>query len=140
MEYVIYESRENLISMSKEIHFLNDYVELINRQESNAARFTITTQGVYDKLKIAPLLLAGFIDKIVSINNGSVQNEYSIRLQFLNNTMLLRINGYIIIPDCSFLDANDSLYKRLSELYDRRFYYREIPAEDCIELSLQLNE
>jgi hypothetical protein len=140
MEYVIYESRENLISMSKEIYFLNDYVELINRQKSHAARFTITTQGAFDKLKIAPLLLAGFIDKIVSFNNGHVQNEYAIRLQFLSNTMLLHINGDMMKPGYNFFDANDSLHKRLSELYDKRFHYREMPAENCIELSLQLNE
>jgi hypothetical protein len=140
MEYVIYESRENLISMPKEIHFLNDYVELINRQESHAARFTIITQGVYDKLKIAPLLLAGFIDKIVSCNKGSAKNEYAITLQFLNNTMLLRINGDIMKPGYNFFGANDSLYKRLNELYDNRFSYRETSANDGIELSLQLNE
>jgi hypothetical protein len=140
MEYVIYESRENFISMSKEIHFLNDYVELINRQESHAAQFTITTQGAFDKLKIAPLLLTGFIDKIVSLNNGTVQNEYAIGLQFLNNTMLLRIHGEIMKPGYHFFDANDSLYKRLSELYDNRFSYRVMPANNCIELSLQLNE
>jgi len=139
MEYVIYESRENFISMSKEIHFLNDYVELINRQESHAARFTITTQGAFDKLKIAPLLLTGFIDKIVSLNNGAVQ-KYAIRLQFLNNTMLLRINGEMMKTGYHFFDANDSLYKRVSELYDNRFSYRVLPANDCIELSLQLNE
>jgi hypothetical protein len=140
MEYVIYESRENFISMSKEIYFLNDYVELINRQESHAARFTIITQGVYDKLKIAPLLLAGVIDKIVSFNNGAVQNEYAIRLQFLNNTMLLRINGEMMKSGYNFFDANDSLYKRLTELYDNKFSYRVMPANDCVELSLQLNE
>jgi Histidine kinase len=47
MEYVIYESREKLIDVSKEIHFLNHYVELINRQNSHTARITVTTKALF---------------------------------------------------------------------------------------------
>jgi hypothetical protein len=140
MEYVIYESREKLIDVSKEIHFLNHYVELVNRQGSYAPRFTITTKGMYDKLKIAPLMLAGFIDSIASAHNGSGLAEYTVCLQFTGNTMLFQINGDLKNNHGNFLHAQDSLYKRLQELYEDKFSYREMKEKNCIELSVNLHE
>jgi LytS/YehU family sensor histidine kinase len=139
MEYVIYESREKLIDVSKEIHFLNHYVELINRQDSHAARFAINTKGTYEKLKIAPLMLAGFIDSIVSENNGSATNEYQVSLLFSGNTMVLQITGNLENADGNFY-ANDSVYQRLKELYHEKFSYRVLRPHNSIELSLNLNE
>ncbi len=123
MEYVIYESREKLIGVAKEIHFLQNYIELVNRQDSHSSKFTLNTRGCYDKLKIAPLLLAGFIDRIASYNNDLSGNEYAVSLNFLENIMLFRINGVLNGFNNPLLQ-DDVLYTRITGLYSGRFTYK----------------
>ena len=145
MEYIIYDSREKLIDVSKEIHFLHHYIELINPQHINSSRFSITTSGEYGKLKIPPLLLAGFIDSIVSGDYDSDKNKYLIELQFSNNKMLFSVNGSSdnnrsSDNNNSNRQPNESMQKRLKELYREEFSFGETGNGNVVELSLTLHE
>jgi hypothetical protein len=53
---------------------------------------------------------------------------------------MFRVNGNLENADGNFLPANDPLYKRLKELYDKKFSYREMRENNCIELNLDLHE
>jgi len=139
MEYVIYDSREKLIAVSKEIHFLQHYTELINRK-NGTVKFCISTSGVYEKLKVAPLLLAGFIDAIASGNDENPENEYLVNMRFTGNQMLFQMIGNLKNTDRSFLRENSSLYKRLKDLYEGRFYLHEMKNNNGIELGLTMYE
>lgn len=140
MEYIIYDSREKLIDVSKEIQFLQHYTELINHKNNNTAIFFLTTKGMYEKLQIAPLLLAGFIDAIASESNNVTAQKYLVSLQFSGNQMLFKINGSLKNMNDSFLHHDNSLYKRVKELYNDKFYLSTMKDNTCIELSLIMHE
>lgn len=141
MEYVIYEAKEKLIDVSKEIHFLDGYVQLINQQPGNTAHFTIRSEGETDRLKIPPLLLAGFIDRIASsnINGGS---RYDLQLQFSGNNMSFIIEGNLGKDESLFFGHNnqDSLYRRFQEIFADRFSFRLSSNKTFFELNVRLNE
>ena len=139
MEYIIYDSREKLVDVSKEISFLQHYTELINRK-NDTVKFCISTNGMYEKLKVAPLLLAGFIDAVASGSDNKRENEYLVNMQFTGNQMLFHLNGNFANIDCSFLHENNSLYKRLKELYDQKFYLHEMKNNHGIELGLTMHK
>jgi hypothetical protein len=141
MEYVIYEAKERLIDVSKEINFLDGYVQLINQQPGNTAHFTIRSEGETERLKIPPLLLAGFIDRIASAN-GNGACTYDMQLQFSGNNMSFIIEGNLGKNEDLFFGQNkqDMLYRRFQEIFTDRFSYRLSSNKTFFELNVRLNE
>jgi len=135
MEYVIYEAKERLIDVKKEIQFLNNYTRLINQQDNNV-RFETAISGEHDKLKISPLLLAGFVDKIAGANNGK-ETVYHIHLQFSGNEMITEINRNGDLGVAAWL-PDEETYRRLRELYGDKFLFSD-PANG-FKLSILLDE
>jgi hypothetical protein len=138
MEYVIYETKERTIDVAKEIYFLNSYIDLLNQQEDREARFTLICTGRFDKLKIAPLLLVGFIDKLVAKPRPG--QNYHLELGFSE----ARMTFTIISPgddDKQFLVRHDDqLYRRIIEIYDDRFRLDQLTEDKTLELELFLDE
>jgi hypothetical protein len=118
MEYVIYEAKEKLIGVKKEIQFLNNYTRLINQQHNDLS-FETEVSGEHDKLRISPLLLAGLVDRIAADgeNGGKI---YTIQLQFSGNEMLtiIKRNG---AGDKTVIVMDEDMRRRLDELYKNRF-------------------
>lgn len=141
MEYVIYEAKEKTIDVSKEINFLHDYVQLINQQPGHTARFAIETEGTPGKLKIAPLLLAGFIDKITASSSNNARKLYALHLKFTGNEMRFSIHGDMNGHGNAFFgEVPDTLYRRFSELYPGRFSVNQSEGKDFFELNVKLDE
>jgi hypothetical protein len=142
MEYVIYEAKEKMIDVSKEVHFLDDYVQLVNQQSDHSARFVLSSEGVTDKLKISPLLLAGFIDKIAAGSNNSGLSTYTMQLNFSGNNMSFIIEGDLSQNENLFFGQNkeDVLYRRFNELYADKFSYRLSSNKKFFELNVKLSE
>jgi hypothetical protein len=141
MEYVIYEAKEKLIDVSKEINFLDGYVQLINQQAGSTAHFTIQSEGATDRLKIPPLLLAGFIDRIASSNND-IPSIYKMQLHFSGNNMSFIIEGDLGRNEALFFGQNnqDRLYRRFQEIYADQFTYRLSSNKNFFEINVRLNE
>jgi Histidine kinase len=129
MEYVIYEAREPQIEMKKEIQFLNNYIQLINQQPDNRISISLTCENGYDKIKIAPLLLAGFVDSIVATRTATGEGNYSIRIAFQQEEMLFSVTGATAKPEPTPL---------LDELYRGRFSY-DYSTENGFNLRLRLH-
>jgi len=141
MEYVIYEAKEKMIDVSKEIHFLDGYVQLINQQPGHTAHFTLRSEGSTDRLKVPPLLLAGFIDRIAA-ENYAEHSTYDMQLQFSGNNMSFIIQGDLNRNEHPFFGQGneDVLYRRFRELYEDRFTYRISSNKKFFELNVRLNE
>ncbi len=136
MEYVIYEAKEKLIDVRKEIQFLHIYTGLKNQQDGNNSTVEITVTGEPEKLKIAPLLLTGFIDKLVVDENGGIKKLYKMQLGFSGNDMIVQIAGDSGVAE--LLPEEDPLYLRIKELYPGRFslLYRKEEGELNLRLKL----
>jgi Histidine kinase len=130
MEYVIYEARQPRIEVKKEIQFLCNYIQLINKQPDNRTSILMEYKYGYEKLKIAPLLLAGLVDNIITAGANEKKNIYGISLQFLQNEMLFSVTGTAAKPVIPPL---------LEELYPGKFLTYYSP-EKIFELRIQLDE
>ncbi|MEP6712429.1 MAG: histidine kinase [Ferruginibacter sp.] len=140
MEYVIYEAKEKLIYVKKEIRFLNNYIELVNQQTDSRVKFELSVTGEHTKLKIAPLILAGLIDKLTAGNDDKVENVYKVHLQFSGEEMQLIVNTRFGRHGTGFLPGDDDLQKRLKELYAERFSYYYTAESNQLKLCLLLDE
>jgi hypothetical protein len=140
MEYVIYEAKEKLIDVKKEIQFISNYIELINQQPDNHVIFSLEVKGEYDTLKIAPLLLVGFIDNVIAFTNRQSKQLYKMELQFSANKMQLMIGGMNGNAAPGFHLHDSELYKRISELYPQKFEINSPLDSHAFKLSLRLDE
>lgn len=139
MEYVIYEAKERLIDVKKEIHFLINYTLLINQQHSNI-EFVTEVTGEHEVLKISPLLLAGFIDKIADENKSPWKKIYNVGLHFTGNAMTLEISVKPENENMPPLPEDDALLRRLTELYPGRFSFNHSTGDKSFKLVLILDE
>jgi two-component system, LytTR family, sensor kinase len=91
MRHIIYESKENYISLEKELEFVNNFIELqrIRTSEKTIIKYEIT--GKIPSAKIAPLLFEPFIDN--AFKHGLPGTEKSdfihISFNFENSELLL---------------------------------------------------
>jgi hypothetical protein len=129
MEYVIYEARESQIEMKKEIQFLSNYIQLINQQPENKTQIRLEYEGRHEQLKIAPLLLAGFVDSLLTTPLDAANDSYDIRIKFSGNEILFSVAGASAKP------AEPPL---LDELYKGRCS-SEYSPEKIFNLRIQLD-
>lgn len=62
MRHIIYESKENYISLEKELDFVNNFIELQRIRTSDKTKITYQIKGNIPAAKIAPLIFEPFID------------------------------------------------------------------------------
>lgn len=91
MRYVLYESNEEQVSLEKELHYIDNFVNLQLQRLSPEIADTIKydVKGNYQNLKIAPMILIPFIENV--FKHGimlSKTTEISISI-FLNNDILI---------------------------------------------------
>jgi Histidine kinase len=139
MEYVIYETKEKLINVKKEILFLQNYIYLKNQQVENNTKIEIEVTGEYEKLKIAPLLLAVFVDKLALNEQCNGSPLYKMKLEFTGSVLQLSIMGTASHTNAVLLWADESLLLRLQELYLERYFISGGAEEQPAKLSIQLD-
>lgn len=141
MEYVIYEAKEKMIDVKKEIHFLQNYINLLSSQSGSAASFELAIRGDFDKLRIAPLLLAAFIDKISAQHEKAERKYYHLQLDFSGAEMQFEVNDASAqtstLPGL-FADDDPSMI-RLRELYPGKYSFDRSMAGKPFRLKLKLD-
>jgi hypothetical protein len=137
MEYVIYETKEKLIDVKKELNFLANYIQLLNQQPGAYTEFVLSVDGGYNHLKIAPLMLAGFVDGMVADNNKGSKKMVRLQLKFTDRHLFFTadcIDGEKIQPL-----TNKILTGKINELYPGK-YFLEIADEGQLKLKIELDE
>lgn len=129
MEYVIYDAREPQVEMKRELRFLSSYTALINRQHQNKP-IELDIRSGYEKLRIAPLLLAGLVDNIAD-HHAEQGHERNCRMtfSFQENRLLLSVTG---------LRSKPVEPPLLAEIYKERFS-SVFSGENRYEMNIQLD-
>jgi sensor histidine kinase YesM len=91
MRHIIYESKENYISLEKELEFVNNFVELQRIRTSDKTKIKYEIIGKIPSAKIAPLLFEPFIDNAFKHGlPGTGQSDFiHITFNFKKNDFLL---------------------------------------------------
>ena len=91
MRYMIYESNDSWAELSKEVEYLNSYVELQRLRFKDGAAVEINIQGEIDGQKIVPLILISFVEN--AFKHG-VANDHSdpIKINIIANQKILHFS------------------------------------------------
>ncbi|HHS95002.1 MAG TPA: histidine kinase, partial [Phaeodactylibacter sp.] len=93
MRYMLYECNERRVLLSKEINYIQNYIDLESLRQNPDAHISFTLEGDPEELKIAPLLFVPFLENSFkhglqsSISNGFVNIVLRIDDQFIDFQM-----------------------------------------------------
>lgn len=127
MRYFLYESREDLVPLSKEIRVLNDYIALQKIRSDEKLEIKMEMDEDPGQLKIAPLLLIAFVENAFKHGaKGSTANAFiNIKLTVAQNTVNFRVeNNKGVVDETGKEDHGglglDNVKRRLELIYPQR--------------------
>ena len=82
MRFMLYETKVEKIELSKELHYIKEYIDLQKIRTSNPNYIKYNVQGVPDDIRIEPMLFIPFIEN--AFKHSEIKKaENSIRINFL---------------------------------------------------------
>jgi two-component system, LytTR family, sensor kinase len=146
MRHIIYESKENYISLEKELDFVNNFIDLQRIRTSDKTKINYLIHGKIPAAKIAPLIFEPFIDNAFKHGlPGSVNSD------FINITFNFEKNGWLRFTlennyeeSYNYKKSNSGIglqnvKQRLKLLYPQNEFNLSIDKKDHIHLiSLEL--
>lgn len=82
MRHIIYESKENFISLEKELEFVSNFIELQRIRTSDKTKINYEIIGKIPSARIAPLLFEPFIDNAFKHGLPGTENSDFIHIIF----------------------------------------------------------
>jgi two-component system LytT family sensor kinase len=97
LRYVLYESGEDKVDLSKDIQYLNNYIDLQKLRLSQKVRIRYSVQGTVEGKKIAPLLLITFVEN--AFKHGISYNKPStidISISIFEQTLTMMVSNPVV--------------------------------------------
>jgi len=149
MSYTLYECKEDKVLVKDEINFINNYLELEKIRIGEEANIEFVNIGLYDHLKMAPLLFMPFIENAFKhgINQRPANPYIKIRLEFTADKKMKFFIENNTTPHYTDENKNphgigvENVKKRLNLIYPNSHKLNIIELKDLykVELVLDLN-
>ncbi|MET1260634.1 histidine kinase [Flagellimonas sp. DF-77] len=99
MRYMLYETKGDVVPLSKEIDYIKNYVQLQRYRLQDCSEVKLAIKGEYQDKKIPPLLLIPFVENAFKYGtNFKGLTDVKIRLEIIDNDLFFsaknRINDY----------------------------------------------
>ncbi len=137
MRHVLYESRENFISIRKEMDFLANFIELQKIRLNNQIDIQYTVEGNVPDLKVIPLIFEPFIDNAFKhgLRNPDPSPYIHVSIKFLPEVMYFKIVNNFIYTQGSATHKSSgiglkNIERRLEFLYPSDEYKYEVIKTD----------
>ncbi len=148
MRHVLYESRENFISLKKEIEFVNNFIELQRIRLTEKVDIQFKLEGSVNNKLIIPLIFEPFIDN--AFKHGCYSNEETfihIHIQIEDEKLFFEVENSFEEgisqkkkPGNAHGIGLKNAQKRLEYLYKKNEYKLDITTkENIFKVHLELN-
>lgn len=124
MRYVLYENQKNETLLSKEVKFIEDYIELMKMRMTEKVKLKIQIEEPKEDLVIAPMLLLPFLENCFKHGVSSHQeSEILIKLDVMGETVFFETRNHIFPVNPESPEAKENgiglvnTQRRLSLLY-----------------------
>ncbi len=150
MRYVLYENQKDETLLSKEVNFINDYIELMKMRLSAKVKLNVQVEAPKEDLVIAPMLLLPFLENCFKHGVSSQkESEILIKLEVMGETLFFETRNHIfpLSPDSPEALENGiglvNTKRRLSLLYPEKhrlkFGKDEANEEYWVSLTIDLS-
>jgi sensor histidine kinase YesM len=149
MRYVLYENQKEETLLSKEVNFINDYIELMKMRLSKKVALNIQIETPKEDLVIAPMLLLPFLENCFKHGISSQQDcEIFVKLEVMGKTLFFETKNHIfpLHPDSPESQENGigltNTKRRLELIYPEKnrlkFGIDEFSQDYWVNLTLNL--
>jgi hypothetical protein len=153
MRYMIYESNEHLVPISRELSYLQDYINLQQLRYKNAPVVDLTMVGEMNACFIPPLLFVHFLENAYKHSPARLEpGDIRVKVEIKENTLVFIIENPVATRHANTLNEPGgiglpNIRKRLALLYPEQ-HKLEITGSDKIftvtltirDLHLQIHE
>lgn len=145
MRYMLYESNTNQIELSKEIDYIENYINLqkLRLSDDLPVNINFNMHGDLQRNRIAPLLLIPFVENAFKYGvKLGVKSDINIELKIYDNTFQFTVENKIFNVQNNLENKNSGLglknvKKRLAILYPDK-HQLEITSNDKYRINLKL--
>lgn len=149
MRYVLYENQKNETLLSKEVKFIEDYIELMKMRMTEKVKLKVEIEIPKHDLIIAPMLILPFLENCFKHGVSSQhESEILIKLEVMGDTLFFETKNHIfpVNPDSPEAHENGiglaNTQRRLSLLYPDKhrlkFGKNESKMEYWVNLTINL--
>jgi len=137
MRHIIYESKDNFISLRKEIEFVDNFIALQRIRVAENTAINYEKPNITSSSYIAPLLFEPFIDNAFKHGLPGTENDY-INISFSTNEDWLNFDLENNFAEPENFDSKNSgigianVKQRLKHLYHANEYQLDIKQEESI--------
>jgi two-component system, LytTR family, sensor kinase len=120
MRYMLYESNEELVLLTKEVEYLNSYIELEKIRYEGQTYIDFTVEGNITNKLIPPILLISFVENIFKHGDiQSPQNAVEISLKVEDRRLIFKQKNKTVIREKDKMGGLGlkNVERRLSLLY-----------------------
>lgn len=121
MRYMLYDSNTERVSLTKEVEYLNSFIELQQIRIPNKAFVEMNIKGNISDKSIAPMLLIPFVENAFKHGDRNFEPGISIILQTNENQLLFVVQNYKKSNSASIEESGGfglkNIEKRLNLLY-----------------------
>lgn len=97
MRYTLYDSKSDYLSLSKEINFIKDYLELMRLRYDQSVSIKTDFPRIKEPYKISPLILIPFVENAFKHgpDRSRMATFISIIMKMENNTLFLTVENSV---------------------------------------------
>ncbi|WP_227658788.1 sensor histidine kinase [Flavobacterium haoranii] len=144
MRYVVTESSQDFVPLSKEIEYINDYITLQKLRMNNDVNFSFNFVGNETGKVIAPLILIPFIENAFKYGlNPDEESEIKIELVVLDFNLTLVVKNKMVVDEISkdlkTETGIENTKKHLEYLYPKKYLLEITEIENDYIVSLNIN-
>jgi sensor histidine kinase YesM len=143
MRYVISEAHQEFVPLSKEIAYIESYIELEKIRLSALTQVTYTCTGDLSGLQIAPLILISFIENAFKYGISAQENSFiSIQIKVIDHSFQLNVKNKIVRRPSKPKDSTgigiDNSRARLKMIYPEKFFLDLKESDEVFETTLKI--
>lgn len=144
MRYMLQDSKDEKVSLEKEVEYLQSYIELQRLRLSETVKIDFMTVGRPELFSIEPLLLIPFVENAfkhgVSYQESS---EISIRLNCLGHVLFFAVENHIVRRRTNTLEQGSGIglknvIRRLELLYPGKHQLRISDDDNQYKVELEI--
>jgi len=144
MRYMLYESNENQVFLSKEIEYLHNYIDLQKLRLPNTIKIIFNVEGDIEGRLIEPMLLIPFVENAFKHGISYVDNSkisISIKLSAYELLFVIenKINNAKITEESGSGIGLSNVKRRLTLLYPNKHTITINDNNDEFKVTLKIN-
>ncbi|CAN5478586.1 hypothetical protein BH10BAC1_BH10BAC1_00800 [soil metagenome] len=125
MRFMLYETKTEQIELTKELTYIEKYIDLQKIRTSNSEYINYTLNGDAKNLSIAPMLFIPFIENAFKHSeNKKIENAIRIQIDIQKDKIIFECENHYSKESQTKLDknglGNDLIQKRLELLYAKK--------------------